>query len=347
LCDGETVTKSVKYPQNSSMSLEYKWYRNGFVTSNISDSQLLDSSGDYKVILTSDIGCSAKDSLNVSVKDRIESIGVATSGPVCKGGTVLLKLNINKGSPGFRVTWNTSGVGNFSSSSDNTISNFKDSIIYKSSDQDLSTINFGVKVSGSCNTVEESLNQSLNESPEASILSYSPVNVYINQPIEFIHNSLFDKELKWNFGDSSPELIESRSSVSHTYTEGLPSLVKLIAYNANGCTDTTSILVNVINNQNLFIPNVFSPYSSDSENNKVKVYGANISESGFSFMIFNRWGQVVYQASDFTQANKVGWNGKLDNTGVDMSLGTYTYTLKGKYADGKEFEKVGTISLVK
>ena len=97
----------------------------------------------------------------------------------------------------------------------------------------------------------------------------------------------------------------------------------------------------------LYIPNAFNPTAINPENQVVKVYGSNVSEEGFAFKIVNRWGKVMYNTNSFYEANNVGWAGVNRNTGVDMELNVFTYIVRGKFNDGKTFEKVGTITLVK
>ena len=43
--------------------------------------------------------------------------------------------------------------------------------------------------------------------------------------------------------------------------------------------------------ENLFVPNVFSP-NSDGENDMVNVFGNGLED--IHFMIFNRWGEMIY-----------------------------------------------------
>lgn len=345
LCNGKTALASANFPQNAGLNLDFAWFKDGVSNSNISNSQLLDAAGLYKVVLTSDMGCVNADSIAVASKDSIESILPTLSG-TCKGQPVKLLVSINKGTPDYTVKWTTDGVGTLQIPTDRITGDTKDSIVYSSLDSDADYVKFSVQVSNACNVQTATIDQFLGAAPKAIISSVSP-NAYINQPVDFTQNSVNYDSLRWDFGDKSPLLNSKDIKVTHTYIQDNVFTAVLWAINKNGCVDTDTIRVPIINNQNIFIPNVFNPSSTNPENSNVKVYGINVANSGFSFVVFNRWGQVVYETSDFIQANKIGWNGKLQNTGDDLALGAYTYLLKGKYGDGKEFEKVGTITLVK
>ena len=99
----------------------------------------------------------------------------------------------------------------------------------------------------------------------------------------------------------------------------------------------------------LFIPNAFAPYSprANEEDSRVKVYGKSISDEGFLFRIYNRWGAVVYETYSYEEAKTAGWNGINSNTGNPETTGSYKYSLKGKFLSGKAIEKTGTIHLIR
>jgi gliding motility-associated-like protein len=58
-------------------------------------------------------------------------------------------------------------------------------------------------------------------------------------------------------------------------------------------------------------------------------------------MIFNRWGEMVFQTNDYN----VGWDGTYRNVLQEMEV--YAYYLKGTFMDGKEFEQKGNITLLR
>ena len=95
----------------------------------------------------------------------------------------------------------------------------------------------------------------------------------------------------------------------------------------------------------LYVPNAFSPAASDPEDQVVKVYGQQITDEGFIFRIYNRWGQMVYETTSFVEANTVGWYG-ITSSGEDESLGVYHYTLSGTFTSGRIFQRHGTIQVI-
>ena len=88
----------------------------------------------------------------------------------------------------------------------------------------------------------------------------------------------------------------------------------------------------------MYIPNALSPAAPDPEDQVVKVYGQQIIEDDFSFRIYNRWGQIVYETSSFVEANTTGWSGESSN-GENESIGVYHYTLSGRFRQRKSISK--------
>ncbi len=95
----------------------------------------------------------------------------------------------------------------------------------------------------------------------------------------------------------------------------------------------------------LFVPNVFSPFSSNPEERSVKVYGKEVSDNGFSFKVYDRWGNQIYQTTSFQEANQYGWSIR-DNHQL-RGLQSFRYTLNGTFSNGRAFSKVGSIRLIK
>lgn len=145
----------------------------------------------------------------------------------------------------------------------------------------------------------------------------------------------------WDFGDGS---IDDAVSPMHIFTETGTYTVSLTV-SQEDCIDTFTSVFEVIENRSLYIPNVFNPTSSNSENNVVKVYGENISPDNFSFRIFNRWGKVVYSTDNLANAQNHGWDGRTNDE--DQGNNVFTYIVRGSYNDGRGFEKTGTVTLVR
>jgi hypothetical protein len=144
--------------------------------------------------------------------------------------------------------------------------------------------------------------------------------------------------------DNKGNLVGTGNSYTITNSEQVYTIVTDTVHGCMATTDTITVTISDTNPYVLFVPNIFSPDASNSENKTLKVYGNQIQENNFSFRIYNQWGQLVYQTNSFVEANTNGWPGELN--GSNQSNNVYTYTVQGKFYDGKNFSKAGTSTLV-
>jgi gliding motility-associated-like protein len=113
----------------------------------------------------------------------------------------------------------------------------------------------------------------------------------------------------------------------------------LTGYNSRMCSSSDTVNVIVIEDcGEMFVPNAFSP-NGDGHNDVLKVNG--ICLQNLSFMIFNRWGEKVFETID----QETGWDGTYK--GEAMNTGVYVYRLEGKTYDGKAFSGKGNITLIR
>lgn len=107
------------------------------------------------------------------------------------------------------------------------------------------------------------------------------------------------------------------------------------------CYDSACKMVSNNFTTEVEIPNVFTP-DGDGQNDtyRVKISGEEL----FELTIWNRWGGKVFETTDA----KIGWNGKVNNTGEDSPEGTYYFILKYRMR-GQVTESVvrGTITMIR
>lgn len=104
----------------------------------------------------------------------------------------------------------------------------------------------------------------------------------------------------------------------------------------NGCVDTDT--VRIIYDPILYVPNTFTPDNGEF-NLTFGAKGGNIVE--FEMLIFNRWGELIHTINDFNDS----WDGTYK--GKPCQDGTYTWKLKYSGIDGKEYDAVGHINLLR
>ncbi|HWY97750.1 MAG TPA: gliding motility-associated C-terminal domain-containing protein, partial [Bacteroidia bacterium] len=108
---------------------------------------------------------------------------------------------------------------------------------------------------------------------------------------------------------------------------------------SNGCTKIDTVRITVTENcGEVFVPDAFSP-NGDGENDVLYVYGRCIKI--LDFMIFDRWGNKVFETTEIT----FGWDGKYN--GQLMNTGVFVYTLKALMFDNSSVTKKGNVNLIR
>jgi len=117
-----------------------------------------------------------------------------------------------------------------------------------------------------------------------------------------------------------------------------------VVVDRNGCLsgDTISIGIeeNIVKLQ-LYFPNAFSP-NGDGNNDVFAAIGPTDDVSLYQLIIFNRWGQQIFENNDPNE----GWDG-----GDPHQSGVYiykvTYRMEGNCIETKDFSESGTVALLK
>ena len=109
--------------------------------------------------------------------------------------------------------------------------------------------------------------------------------------------------------------------------------------NIHGCRNTDCVVVNVeIICGEVFVPSAFSP-NNDGENDALCVYSDCLEN--FTFTIYNRWGEKVYETSNMSICWDGTWKGKELNSAV------FVYILDGYLINGQHIDQKGNISLIR
>lgn len=182
--------------------------------------------------------------------------------------------------------------------------------------------------------------------PQSSFVANPSETDMQNPSINFDNQSIGSISYFWNFGDNDTSSYENPV---HTYSDTGKYLVQLIATNQFNCSDTSFNYVIITPYYTLEIPNAFTPnpngpsggeYDINSLNNDV-FYPITQYVKEFKMNIFNRWGELIFESNDINK----GWDGYY--RGELAQQGVYVWKIYIKYVDGKEINKVGTVTLLR
>ena len=117
---------------------------------------------------------------------------------------------------------------------------------------------------------------------------------------------------------------------------------RVVAYNkANINITATSSVSEYIKEGAIQIPTAFTPKGMQGAANTVfKPRTSYVADQGYSFVIYSRWGEVVFQTTNPEE----GWDGKYK--GNFCHPGTYIYSVKCIFRTGKTGTKTGTVLVI-
>jgi gliding motility-associated-like protein len=115
----------------------------------------------------------------------------------------------------------------------------------------------------------------------------------------------------------------------------------------DGCQATDRVLINVNTEPHIFIPNAFSPWNGDGKNDVAYIFAEGIQVIKINnFQIFDRWGEMVFQATNFQPNDpKHGWDGRVNGKLLDPAV--FVYYAEILLIDGRTVLYKGDITLVR
>lgn len=89
-----------------------------------------------------------------------------------------------------------------------------------------------------------------------------------------------------------------------------------------------------------------SPQASNPDNRAIKIFGDQLIDDSFHFLVYNRWGKIVFETTSLGNMILSGWDGRSQNGGDLLPSGAYPYLLQAVTKTGTFFEKKGIISII-
>jgi gliding motility-associated-like protein len=160
-----------------------------------------------------------------------------------------------------------------------------------------------------------------------------------------INTSVGASSYYWYYSDVS--YYDTTLNVYHEFIPEDPNQVNtfeviLYAVSEFGCIDSTSRNITMIPVVLVYVPNAFTPDGDGFNNSFFPVISGAYSDQGYEFLIFNRWGELIFESSTVGE----GWDGTYrDHKCQD---GVYTWKLKVGHTYDYEIEEfVGHVSLLR
>ena len=178
--------------------------------------------------------------------------------------------------------------------------------------------------------------------PVASfIINPNPLTEFENTA-SFVNLSSNTNAQIWSFGHN--DATSQAFSPSHTYPVDKPDFftVWLHVSNEFGCIDSVSQQVQVIIEPTFYIPNTFTPDGNKFNNVFQPVFTSGFDRYDYSLLIFNRWGELLFE----TNNSSVGWDGTYAGQLAPDGVYIYQVVFKEQFSDKRHIVK-GHVNLLR
>jgi len=350
-CDGNPTTFIDQSLPNSGVIAQWNWNFGTGTSTGHTTSFVLNQAGTYTVNLqvTSDKGC--KDSITQTVIVKPSPIVSFGANPTA-GCTPFLATfidTVGQNSPPVQ-TWNWSfGNGATTTYTNNTFT----SLNYTNTSHTQSTyysVSLSVTAFNGCITTVTKNNYIQVYPKPLAGFTYNPkYSDLVDPSITFANQSIGASGIhafNWSFGDIYETVdtlnYSSLASPTHLYSTQIASnyTVTQIVQNVYGCIDSTKEIVVIHEAVTFYIPNAFSP-NGDLKNEGFKGTGIGIDTKTYNLWIFDRWGLLLFHATDLETAWDGHYHGEL------MQEDVYVWSVSFEDDLAKAHEYHGTVTLIK
>lgn len=161
----------------------------------------------------------------------------------------------------------------------------------------------------------------------------------LNPTVNFYDQSYFNiTSWAWDIGGLDSSTTQNPIYVFPEDTGNYPIL--LTVTDDNGCKDTTLRFLKIKGDFGIYVPNAFTP-DNDNINEGFAPNGFGISDRNYTFLIFDRWGEIIFESHTKFEP----WNGKYKGTLVKNDV--YVWKLDVEDLNGKKHSLTGHVTLIR
>jgi gliding motility-associated-like protein len=334
-------TISNQFSQNTLSSWFWDFGDGGATSSSQHPSYTFSSDGTFSTTLTvtSNRGCVNSVTRNVTVHPlpvvNFASLDTVGCSPICASFVNVSTISLGTISS---VIWDFGDGTTQTAAPNDAVSN-----CYENETQNLMMFDVELTVI-SGNGCESSFTKPNNVQvfpiPEADFVpTPQPTSVHASD-IKFINTSIGGVAFDWDFGGQGSSTEEHPSFWFSPDFEGTYP-VELIITNVYGCRDTIIKYVEIEGEFIIYVPNAFTP-NGDGVNDFFGPVIQGYDEREFSFFIFNRWGELIFEAYHPDRQ----WDG--NHKGITAKTDVYVWkiSVRDKYTNEiKDF--IGHVTLLR
>jgi gliding motility-associated-like protein len=162
---------------------------------------------------------------------------------------------------------------------------------------------------------------------------------YFHGEVQFYDQSLLADSYSWDFAGLGVSSLQNPQYNFTAIDTGIFTICLAVATN-QGCVDTTCKDLRVYEDFAVYVPNVFTP-DGDGTNDIFYAVVGGVEPTEFEFMIFNRWGELIYMGTDF----KKGWDGTHNQQKCKEDV--YVWKIRLKDYQEVKYDFVGHVTLLR
>lgn len=181
-----------------------------------------------------------------------------------------------------------------------------------------------------------------------------PITIQFDEPIEIELGETYDlvpiiqNAIVTDFEWTPIEFLNNPDTLYPTTYPFNTITYTLTVFDANGCSGTGEVTVEVDPNRNVYIPNVFKPGNPAGINDHFNVF-TGLGVTNVNYMrVYDRWGGLIFERDDFMPDNSNfgdGWDGKY--RGDYVNPGVYMYIIEVDFLDGRTLLYRGDVTVVR
>ncbi|MDG1333696.1 MAG: PKD domain-containing protein [Crocinitomicaceae bacterium] len=121
----------------------------------------------------------------------------------------------------------------------------------------------------------------------------------------------------WSLGDGTYSTLQNP-----TNNYGAGSYEIILTSSNEHCVDSTAVILEVEEDLLYYVPNSFTPDGDEFNNTFIPIFTSGFDPADFHLMIFNRWGELIFECFD----PNCGWDGTYK--GRPVQTGTYAWKIE-------------------
>lgn len=254
----------------------------------------------YKIVVTDQCGESDSTTVTITILSPPLLLDITPSQEICPGDSVLINVDATGGFGNYYYNWPHSG---------DTVSS-----VWVKPNQ---TTTYRVIVKDDCQTFQvEAETKVVVVKPDANFSAIT-TPMYIGLPITFQNLTNNGDTYYWDLGNG-----ETSTMVHPNNTYDTPGdyEITLIATDKKGCIDSITKIITILDEVYIYVPNTFTPGGTDRFNNFFEVSTVGVVD--LKIEIFNRWGELLFEAYDVD----FKWDGSFG--GKYIQDGTYVWIIE-------------------